>query len=112
MVKDGSGQDYSQAEGLVFVRKTSISPRSTWIQMDATGHSSLLDADMYDIMHRAQIDARDLRILDPFLSYPSTIIGREKAIVINLEVLLFVFIFFTLIEFCFSSFGSYLIQNC
>ncbi|XP_027166853.1 magnesium transporter MRS2-2-like [Coffea eugenioides] len=39
-------------------------------------------------MHRVQIHARDLRILDPLLSYPSTILGREKAIVLNLEILL------------------------
>ncbi|OEL26801.1 Magnesium transporter MRS2-I [Dichanthelium oligosanthes] len=39
-------------------------------------------------MHRVDINARDLRILDPLLSYPSTILGRERAIVLNLEVLL------------------------
>ncbi|KAI6678302.1 hypothetical protein NL676_039098 [Syzygium grande] len=31
------------------------------------------------------LSARDLRILDPFLSYPSSITGRERAIVIKLE---------------------------
>jgi magnesium transporter len=36
-------------------------------------------------MRRCAIPARDLRILDPVLVYPSTILGREKAIVINLE---------------------------
>uniref|UniRef100_J3LSQ0 Magnesium transporter n=2 Tax=Oryza brachyantha TaxID=4533 RepID=J3LSQ0_ORYBR len=36
-------------------------------------------------MHRVDINARDLRILDPLLSYPSTILGRERAIVLNLE---------------------------
>ena len=36
-------------------------------------------------MKRACLPARDLRILDPQLSYPSTILGREHAIVVNLE---------------------------
>ncbi|WMV47310.1 hypothetical protein MTR67_040695 [Solanum verrucosum] len=36
-------------------------------------------------MKRVSIHARDLRILDPLLSYPSAIFGREKAIVLNLE---------------------------
>ncbi|KAF2294375.1 hypothetical protein GH714_009822 [Hevea brasiliensis] len=36
-------------------------------------------------MRRTGLPPRDLRILDPLLSYPSTILGRERAIVINLE---------------------------
>ncbi|KAF7840720.1 magnesium transporter MRS2-3 [Senna tora] len=36
-------------------------------------------------MRRTGLPARDLRILDPLLSYPSTVLGRERAIVINLE---------------------------
>lgn len=60
----------------------------SWILMDSSGQDTVLDVDKYAIMHRVQIHARDLRILDPLLSYPSTILGREKAIVINLEVLL------------------------
>jgi magnesium transporter len=68
------------------VRKTSISPRSTWIKIDANGHSSFLDVDKYEIMCQVRIDARDFRILDPLLSYPSTILGREEVIVLNLEV--------------------------
>lgn len=58
----------------------------SWILLDCTGESAILDADKYAIMHRMQIHARDLRILDPLLSYPSTILGRERAIVLNLEV--------------------------
>lgn len=53
--------------------------------MDCNGEETILDADKYEIMHRVQIHARDLRILDPLLSYPSTILGREGAIVLNLE---------------------------
>ena len=36
-------------------------------------------------MRRTGLPARDLRVLDPVLSYPSTILGRERAIVVNLE---------------------------
>lgn len=36
-------------------------------------------------MRRAHLPARDLRLLDPLLAYPSSILGREHAIVVNLE---------------------------
>ena len=72
------------------VKKKKQSSRN-WILLDCTGQGTVLDADKYQIMHRVQIHARDLRILDPLLSYPSTILGRERAIVLNLEVNCFVF---------------------
>ncbi|CAA7027120.1 unnamed protein product [Microthlaspi erraticum] len=65
-------------------RKSSRSSRS-WISIDATGQKTVLDADRHEILHRVQIHARDLRILDPNLFYPSAILGRERAIVLNLE---------------------------
>ncbi|CAH2073378.1 unnamed protein product, partial [Thlaspi arvense] len=65
-------------------RKTPQSSRS-WISIDTTGQKTVLDVDKYAIMHRVQIHARDLRILDPNLFYPSAILGRERAIVLNLE---------------------------
>eukprot|EP00271_Cylindrocystis_brebissonii_P022873 TRINITY_DN8999_c0_g1_i1.p1 TRINITY_DN8999_c0_g1~~TRINITY_DN8999_c0_g1_i1.p1 ORF type:complete len:445 (+),score=89.31 TRINITY_DN8999_c0_g1_i1:69-1403(+) len=58
---------------------------SGWTLIDADGNTLMLEADKYAIMHRVGIHARDLRILDPHLSYPSTILGRERAIVLNLE---------------------------
>lgn len=54
--------------------------------MNTSGEGTILDVDKYDIMHRVQIHARDLRILDPNLSYPSAIMCREKVIILNLEV--------------------------
>ncbi|XP_057957963.1 magnesium transporter MRS2-2 [Malania oleifera] len=66
------------------LKKKTASSRS-WVMLDCTGQGTMLDVDKYAIMHRVQIHARDLRILDPLLSYPSTILGREKAIVLNLE---------------------------
>lgn len=53
--------------------------------IDPNGQSKIVDLDKYSIMQRVPINARDLRILEPMLSYPSTILGREKAIVLNLE---------------------------
>ncbi|XP_070012068.1 magnesium transporter MRS2-I isoform X3 [Nicotiana tabacum] len=76
--------DPSQVVGL---KKKGTGSRS-WLLMDASGLETVLDVDKYAIMHRVQIHARDLRIIDPLLSYPSTILGRERAIVLNLEVLL------------------------
>lgn len=66
------------------VKKKAQVSRS-WILLDSNGEGTILDVDKYAIMHRVQIPARDLRIIDPLLSYPSTILGREKAIVLNLE---------------------------
>ncbi|KVH94335.1 Magnesium transporter MRS2/LPE10 [Cynara cardunculus var. scolymus] len=65
------------------IKKTAVS--RSWISVDPTGQSTILDLDKYGIMKRVSIHARDLRILDPLLSYPSAILGREKAIVLNLE---------------------------
>ncbi|CAA0828268.1 Magnesium transporter MRS2-2 [Striga hermonthica] len=66
------------------LKKKGAGSRS-WILMDSSGHENVRDVDKYVIMQRVQIHARDLRILDPLLSYPSTILGRERAIVLNLE---------------------------
>ncbi|RVW54954.1 Magnesium transporter MRS2-2 [Vitis vinifera] len=63
-------------------KKTAV---SSWVLMNDNGESTILDVDKYVIMRRVHIHARDLRILDPLLSYPSTILGRERAIVLNLE---------------------------
>ncbi|KAK9930986.1 hypothetical protein M0R45_018286 [Rubus argutus] len=57
----------------------------SWVLLDSTGQATVLDVDKYAIMHRVHIHARDLRIVDPLLSYPSTILGRDRAIVLNLE---------------------------
>ncbi|CAA7034801.1 unnamed protein product [Microthlaspi erraticum] len=73
------------ASAIVTVKKKTPQSSRNWVSIDATGQSTALDADKYFIMHRVQIHARDLRILDPNLSYPSTILGRERAIVLNLE---------------------------
>ncbi|XXG46610.1 hypothetical protein AAC387_Pa02g1413 [Persea americana] len=57
----------------------------SWIQIDRNGNSQTLALDKATIMRRCHLPARDLRLLDPLFVYPSTILGREKAIVVNLE---------------------------
>ncbi|XP_041992600.1 magnesium transporter MRS2-1-like [Salvia splendens] len=57
----------------------------SWIRVDVTGNSGVIEVDKFSIMRRCDLPARDLRLLDPLFVYPSTILGREKAIVVNLE---------------------------
>nr|KJB22928.1 hypothetical protein B456_004G074400 [Gossypium raimondii] len=78
-----------EAQVATLKKKTAVT--TSWISIDAKGKSVILDVDKYAIMRRVQVHARDLRILDPMLSYPSTILGREKhikAIITAEEVLL------------------------
>ncbi|KAK9690514.1 hypothetical protein RND81_09G133600 [Saponaria officinalis] len=65
-------------------RKKAMGVRA-WLVLDSSGQGQVVEAGKHSIMRRTGLPARDLRILDPLLSYPSTVLGREKAIVINLE---------------------------
>ncbi|KAA8547056.1 hypothetical protein F0562_003485 [Nyssa sinensis] len=56
-----------------------------WLVVSELGESHFEEVGKQSIMRTTGLPARDLRILDPMLSYPSTILGRERAIVINLE---------------------------
>lgn len=56
-----------------------------WMVVSETGESCLEDVDRHSIMRRTGLAARDLRIVDPMLSYPSSILGRDRAIVVTLE---------------------------
>lgn len=56
-----------------------------WIRIDTNGNTQILEVDKMTIMKRCELPPRDLRLLDPLFVYPSTILGREKAIVVNLE---------------------------
>lgn len=57
----------------------------SWMVVSETGHSRLEDVGKHSIMRRTGLPARDPRVLDPVLSYPSSILGRERAIVVNFE---------------------------
>ncbi|GAV69598.1 CorA domain-containing protein [Cephalotus follicularis] len=73
------------AEPSLSVKKKTSQLSTSWIVVSPSGEGGVLDADKYAIMRRVQINARDLRLLDPLLSYPSTILRREGVIVLNLE---------------------------
>lgn len=66
------------------IRKKGLGLRA-WLLIDSNGGAQVVEAGKHAIMRRTGLPARDLRILDPILSYPSTILGRERAIVVNLE---------------------------
>ncbi|WCJ22109.1 Magnesium transporter MRS2-5 [Euphorbia peplus] len=57
----------------------------SWIKIDQNGDSKILELDKAAIMRHCSLPARDLRLLDPLFIYPSTILGREKAIVVSLQ---------------------------
>ncbi|KAG5525880.1 hypothetical protein RHGRI_032243 [Rhododendron griersonianum] len=66
-------------------RRTSSIATKPWLVISAFGKSRVEEAGKHHIRRRTGIPARDLRILDPALSYPSSVLGRERAIVVNLE---------------------------
>ncbi|CAH9115850.1 unnamed protein product [Cuscuta epithymum] len=57
----------------------------SWIKIDQNGNSKTMELDKATVMRHCSLPARDLRLLDPMFIYPSTILGREQAIVVNLE---------------------------
>ncbi|KAF8018207.1 hypothetical protein BT93_H3185 [Corymbia citriodora subsp. variegata] len=56
-----------------------------WLIVSESGQSHVEEIEKHSIMRRTGLPARDLRVLDPVLSYPSSILGRERAVVVNLE---------------------------
>ncbi|PIA63175.1 hypothetical protein AQUCO_00200891v1 [Aquilegia coerulea] len=78
------GSSLSQLFGFSTIKKRGHGSRS-WIQIDQSGNSRVLELDKGTLMRNCSLPARDLRLLDPMFIYPSTILGREKAIVVNLE---------------------------
>ncbi|XP_061973636.1 magnesium transporter MRS2-5-like [Populus nigra] len=80
---DGYGNRGSNFPGLK-KRGHALGNRS-WIKIDQDGNSKILELDKVTIMRHCSLPSRDLRLLDPLFIYPSTILGREKAIVVSLE---------------------------
>ncbi|KAJ7951994.1 Magnesium transporter MRS2-like protein [Quillaja saponaria] len=79
-----SGRQPFQGMDVLGLKKRGQGLRS-WIWVDASGNSQVIEVDKFTMMRRCDLPARDLRLLDPLFVYPSTILGREKAIVVNLE---------------------------
>lgn len=80
----GSGRQPFQGMDVLGLKKRGQGLRS-WIRVDSSGNSQVIEVDKFTMMRRCDLPARDLRLLDPLFVYPSTILGREKAIVVNLE---------------------------
>lgn len=78
------GRPLLQGMDLLGLKKRGQGVRS-WIRVDTSGNSHIIELDKFSMMRRCDLPARDLRLLDPLFVYPSTILGREKAIVVNLE---------------------------
>ncbi|XP_078430177.1 magnesium transporter MRS2-5-like [Wolffia australiana] len=81
-----SGLNFSQWQRFTAsnVKKRGQGTRS-WTQIDREGNSRDIILDKGTMMKRCSLPSRDLRLLDPLFYCPSTILSREKAIVVNLE---------------------------
>ncbi|KAI4342251.1 hypothetical protein MLD38_026895 [Melastoma candidum] len=56
-----------------------------WMKFDRAGQSDLIECEKSEIVRRVSIPARDLRIFGPIFSHSSSILARERAMVVNLE---------------------------
>ena len=56
-----------------------------WAAVSGAGAWRVEAVGKLQLMRRTGLPARDLRALDPALSYPSSIMGRDRAVVVNLE---------------------------
>jgi magnesium transporter len=56
-----------------------------WAAVSGAGAWRVEAAGKHQMMRRTGLPARDLRALDPALSYPASIMGRDRAVVVNLE---------------------------
>lgn len=66
-------------------RKGTVNRNRLVLVVSETGMARQEEMGKHSIMRRTGLPARDLRALDPLLSYPSSILGRERSIIINLE---------------------------
>jgi hypothetical protein len=59
----------------------------SWLKVDSSGEIQFVLLDKYKVVHEYGVQLRDLRILDPNLAttYPSAILCREKALIVNIE---------------------------
>ncbi|GAB4840125.1 Magnesium transporter MRS2-5 [Ancistrocladus abbreviatus] len=75
---------HGHVPGFPGLKKRGHGSRS-WIMIDQLGIANVMELDKATIMRHCSLPSRDLRLLDPLFIYPSTMLGREKAIVVNLE---------------------------
>ncbi|KAJ6733612.1 MAGNESIUM TRANSPORTER MRS2-F [Salix koriyanagi] len=77
--------NHSSSSSMATKLKKGMSVVKAWLAISESGQSSIEEIGKHSIMKRTGLPARDLRALDPLLSYPSSILGRERAIVVSLE---------------------------
>ncbi|PIN16745.1 Magnesium transporters: CorA family [Handroanthus impetiginosus] len=83
---DGLGSHNTHGSGFPGLKKRSHNLGSrSWILIDPQGNAKIVELDKFTVMRRCSLPSRDLRLLDPLFIHPSTILGREKAIVVSLE---------------------------
>ncbi|KAL3538785.1 hypothetical protein ACH5RR_002151 [Cinchona calisaya] len=56
-----------------------------WIILHSAGNIQVLEAGKHAIMRLTGLTARDLRVLDPLLNHPATVLSRQRAILVNME---------------------------
>eukprot|EP00890_Picochlorum_soloecismus_P000095 jgi/Picsp_1/1086/NSC_04569-R1_magnesium transporter mrs2-1 len=68
-------------------KKLPPSVQRKWLMINKVGETDLVTLNKNELTQRWGIQLRDLRLLDPILvtSYPSAILCRERALVVNLE---------------------------
>ncbi|KAK6157836.1 hypothetical protein DH2020_012084 [Rehmannia glutinosa] len=83
---NGFGSNNTRGFGFPGLKKRghNLGSRS-WIVIDPKGNSKIVELDKFTVMRRCSLPSRDLRLLDPLFINPSSILGREKAIVVSLE---------------------------
>ncbi|KAK2966710.1 hypothetical protein RJ640_007999 [Escallonia rubra] len=83
---DGQGFNNVRGPGFPGLKKRGHAHTyRSWTKIDPSGNSKVLELDKATVMRHCSLPARDLRLLDPLFIYPSSILGREKAIVVSLE---------------------------
>ncbi|KAL9668467.1 hypothetical protein QQ045_006001 [Rhodiola kirilowii] len=76
--------DIGKAAVFAQTRRKATTGTKSWVVVMESGQH-MEEVGKQTIMARTGLSARDLRVMDSLLSYPSTILGRERAIVSNLE---------------------------
>ncbi len=68
-------------------KKLPLKSVHSWLRIDQSGDTAMIQADKTKLTHRLGVQGRDLRIMDPSLAttYPSAILCRDRALVVNLE---------------------------
>ncbi|CAH9116898.1 unnamed protein product [Cuscuta epithymum] len=82
---NGSGNLIAPNVGPSKTAKKKAGGSRLWMRFDRMGQSELMECDKSSIIKRASVPTRDLRILGPIFSQSSSILAREKAMIINLE---------------------------